>query len=62
MLIQQQKKATYKTITFRLEDELIEEFRKLCKKHDLKQVLIIENAMKKAILEIKEMEKNNEHN
>lgn len=62
MLIEQKKKHLKKTATFRVDNDLLNDFRTLCKKHDLKQVLIIENAMKKAILEIKEMEKDNEHN
>jgi hypothetical protein len=61
MLIEQKKKINYKTITFRLDKELINEFRKLCKEADLKQVTIIENAMKKAILEIKELKEQNEN-
>ncbi len=62
MLIEQKKKSLKRTATFRVDDDLLSEFKKLCKKHDLKQVSIIENAMQKAISEIKEMEKNNEHN
>jgi len=56
MLLTEQDKTVYKTITFRLDEELIREFRELCKKHDKKQVLIIENAMKKAIEELKGLE------
>lgn len=61
MLIEQKQKHLKKTATFRLDSALLDEFRALCKKHELKQVSIIENAMEKAILEIKEMEKDNEH-
>jgi len=53
MLLTKRDKTTYKTITFRLDEKLIKEFRKLCKAHDYKQVSIIENAMKKAIEELK---------
>jgi len=60
MLIEQPKKAISKTVTFRIGNDLLAEFRELCKKNDLKQVTIIENAMKKAILEMKELEKDNE--
>lgn len=61
MSIYQHKKTTHKTITFRLDEDLIAEFRTLCKEFDIKQVSIIESAMKKAILEIKEFkEKENE--
>jgi len=56
MLLVKQDKTTYKTITFRLDEELIKEFRELCKAHDYKQVSIIENAMKKAIEELKGLE------
>ncbi len=58
MLIKQDKKALKKAVTFRVDSGLLDEFKHLCKKHDLKQVSIIENAMKKAIEEIKEMESN----
>lgn len=60
MLIEQEKKKLKRTATFRIDSDLLDEFRKLCKKHELKQISIIENAMKKAILEIKKMEKDNE--
>lgn len=56
MLLTKQEKRAYKTITFRLDEELIKEFRELCKAHDYKQVLIIETAMKKAIEELKGLE------
>lgn len=56
MLLVKQDKTTYKTITFRLNEELIKEFRALCKAHDYKQVAIIENAMKRAIEELKGLE------
>ena len=59
MLIEQKKKSLKKAVTFRVDNYLLDEFKVLCKKHDLKQVSIIENAMRKAILEIKEMEKDN---
>jgi len=60
MLIEQEKKKLKRTATFRIDSDLLDEFRKLCKKHELKQISIIENVMKKAILEIKKMEKDNE--
>ena len=56
MLVAKQEKKTYKTITFRLNEELIKEFRERCKANDYKQVLIIETAMKKAIEELKGLE------
>jgi len=54
------KKTTLKTITFRMDEKIINDFRELCKKYDYKQVAIIENAMKKAIEELKKMEKEND--
>lgn len=62
MLIEQKGKSLKRAVTFRVDNDLLDEFKILCKKHELKQVSIIENAMRKAILEIKEMEKDNEHN
>ena len=62
MLIEQKSKSLKRAVTFRVDNDLLDEFKILCKKHELKQVSIIENAMRKAILEIKEMEKDNEHN
>ena len=60
MLIEakREEKEGKKSTTFRLESSLLDEFRKLCKDNNIKQVVIIENAMKQAIEEIKEKIKN----
>jgi len=50
------KKKDLKTITYKLNPNLISEFREICKKHNIKQVAIIENAMKSAIKELKNEE------
>ncbi len=55
-------KRVLKTISFRADEKVVNEFKILCKEYGIKQVLIIENAMKKAIEEIKEMENNNDSN
>jgi len=57
MLIKKTQKPTKKTVTFRVDSELLKEFKTLTKKHGYTQVLIIENAMQKAIQELREMEK-----
>jgi len=56
MLIQTTKKKTKKTASYRFNSSLLDEFRELCKRNDLVQVQILENAMRKAIEEIKGME------
>jgi len=48
-------KKNLKNITFRVDSELIEEFRTLTKELSVKQTMIITNAMKKAIEEMKEL-------
>jgi len=60
MLISQDEKdkRVLKTISFRADEKIVDEFKALCKKHKVKQITVIENAMKKAIQELKEMEKN----
>lgn len=55
MLIENSHKRTLKTISFRADSEVVQEFKSLCKTHKIKQVVIIENAMRKAILEIKQL-------
>lgn len=50
------KKRVLTTISFRADEQIVKEFKQLCKKHNVKQISIIENAMKKAIEEMKEME------
>jgi len=53
----QNTKRVLKTISFRADEMLVNEFKKMCKKHQVKQITVIENAMKKAIEEMKQMEK-----
>lgn len=54
MLINKDMKNDKKvTASFRVKREILEEFRKECKKNNIKQTSIIENAMKKAIEEMK---------
>jgi predicted DNA-binding protein len=59
-LIEQKKRKTsssLKTITFRLEKELVEQFKALSKELGIKQATIIRNAIKISIAEMEE-EKN----
>jgi len=56
MLIEQRKKTPKKSVSFRFDPTLLEEFKTLCKKNDLVQVQILENAMRKAINEMKEID------
>jgi len=49
------KKSTRMT-AFRIPILILEEFRTLCRKHDIKQSIVIVNAMKLAIKEMKELE------
>jgi hypothetical protein len=53
MLIDQPNKIKKTTVTYRVNPEILNEFRTLCKEHNYKQIVIIENAMKKAIEELK---------
>ena len=46
-----------KTISFRIDNVLVDEFRDKCKKHNIKQVDIIVRAMRKALEEIDKLEK-----
>lgn len=57
MLINEPKKRLLKTISFRADNEIVEEFKALCKTNKVKQITVIENAMIKAIEEMKAMEK-----
>lgn len=57
MLINEPKKRLLKTISFRADSEIVEEFKALCKTNKVKQITVIENAMIKAIEEMKAMEK-----
>ena len=50
-------KRILKTISFRADKEIVNEFKIMCKKHNVKQITVIENAMIKAIEEMREMEK-----
>jgi hypothetical protein len=42
-----------KQVVYRIDEDIVNEFRMLCKKHNLKQVSIIENTMKEIIKELK---------
>ena len=46
-----------KTASFKIDRELFDNFRQKCKQHRIKQVSIIVNAMKKALEEIEQLEK-----
>ena len=58
MLIKQKQKQNKKTASFRFNPVLLDEFRTLCKENDLVQVQIIENAMRVAIKEMRELKRN----
>jgi hypothetical protein len=47
------KKSKKKTVTFRIDEKLLAEFRLLCNFYDVKQVAIIENAMRETINNLK---------
>jgi len=57
MLLKKQVKPTKKTVTYRVDRDLLEEFKSLTKKHCYMQITVIENAMREAVKELKEMEK-----
>jgi len=57
MLITQKKKEKKRMASYRFNQSLLDEFRELCKENNLVQVQILENAMKKAIDEMKELKK-----
>ena len=48
------KKKELKPITFKIDPIVTNRFRELCKKHKIKQVAVIENAMLKAIEELED--------
>lgn len=50
-----QDKKVLKSITFKLDEELVDRFRSLTKELKLKQGSIIENAIEKAIEEMEEL-------
>jgi predicted DNA-binding protein len=50
------KEDRMQSISFRIEKELISEFKTLCKTNKIYQSTIIKNAMKLAIKEMKELE------
>jgi len=56
MLIKTNKKQTKKIASYRLDSELLDEFKALCKKNSFVQVHILENAMRQAISEMKSLE------
>jgi uncharacterized protein (DUF4415 family) len=58
MLIEKQpkKQDRMRIVSFRIEIDLIDEFRAMCKTNKIYQSTIIKNAMKLAIKEMKELE------
>ncbi len=58
MLLKKQVKQTKKTVTYRVDRDLLEQFKSLTKKYGYMQITVIENAMREAVKELKEMEKN----
>jgi hypothetical protein len=47
------RKSKKKTVSFRIDQELLLEFRLLCSAYDVKQVGIIESAMKEVVTDLK---------
>jgi len=47
------RKSKKKTVSFRIDQELLLDFRLLCNAYDIKQVGVIENAMKEVIADLK---------
>lgn len=56
MLIEPNNSTPKKAITFRVDEQLLKQFKELCKRHNVKQVSVIENALKKAVQELKDLE------
>ncbi|MCK5855833.1 MAG: hypothetical protein KAG56_11485 [Sulfurovaceae bacterium] len=53
MLTEINKEPSFlKTISFRIDNELVDAFRMLCKEHKVKQSTVIKNALKQAIAEM----------
>jgi hypothetical protein len=53
---QQKKQDRMRIVSFRIEIDLMDEFRAMCKANKIYQSTIIKNAMKLAIKEMKELE------
>ena len=51
MLVDVESKV-FKNINYKIDENIVNEFRRLCKKHKIKQSHIIKNALKKAIEEL----------
>ncbi len=47
------RKSKKKTVSFRIDQDLLLDFRLLCNEFEVKQVGIIENAMKEAVKDLK---------
>ena len=47
------RKSKKKTVSFRIDQELLLDFRLLCNAYDVKQVGVIENAMKEVVADLK---------
>ena len=56
MLLEKRNRPTKKTVSYRADRQLLDEFKELTKKHGYMQITIIENAMREAVRELKEME------
>ena len=52
----EKKKQELKSVSFKIDKDFYQEFRELCKKHNVSQTGIIKSAIKKAIKELKELE------
>lgn len=56
------RKAKKKSVSFRIDEELLLDFRLLCNAYDIKQVGVIENAMKEVVKDLKQKMKEEEKN
>lgn len=56
------RKAKKKAVSFRIDEELLLDFRLLCNAYDIKQVGVIENAMKEVVKDLKQKMKEEEKN
>lgn len=58
MLIKSIKeKKNLKVASYRIDEEIVNKFKALCKKHKIKQVVVIENAMRQAIKEMEDIDR-----
>jgi len=54
LIEQSTPKSKIKSVSYRLNEDVVAEFRKMCKIYNVKQVAVIENAMKMVIDELRE--------